>query len=122
MKYLIAILYRYYDDGSTRTIAYGMALMVTVALLTINIGSLLIIIYGEIGFLDMLAKQEENVFLIFFIYLIISSILLRLCYPKKIIISYISDHDVNSQPWLVIFCITLTILLFTIMCASRKIF
>lgn len=119
MKYLIAILYKYYNDGSTRTIAYGMALMVTVTLLTFNIGSLLIIIYGEINFLKLLPKQEGKVFMIFLSYFILSNILLSLRYPKKTIISYVTNHGVYSPQWLVILYITLTILLFTIMCAAR---
>jgi hypothetical protein len=119
MKYLIAVFYRYYNDGSTRTIAYGMALMVVIALLTFNIASLLIIFYGDIGVLNLLPTQKGKVFLISLSYLITSSLLLRLFYPPQSINSYIANHNSDDKGWLAVLFIVATILLFSILCASR---
>lgn len=119
MKYLIAIFYKYYNSGSTKTIAYENSLLVVLTLITFNILSVIIIFLGEISIFDDFAKHEENVFMIFFGYVILCFLLLRLLYPKRSIIDYISYHDSDNKGWLVVLYMVTTILLFVFLCVAR---
>lgn len=110
MKYIVYLFYRYYNKGSTQSIAYESSLLAILSLLFVNL--LAIANFFELSMDFGNGQRRISLYLIMlFCYVLPGYLLLRFIFPKKEIVEFDKSKNISIHGWILLGYILLSVLL-----------